>query len=240
MRTDPPESPEEDPDPRERGEEDVPPAELAEIADKLADTLGLDIERARRAAPLISLPMAMIPNAPTSPWGFWHQILLKVHSGASPVGSGRLAVTRFRAALASSGPVGKASIFLSYSRGDQPEVDRLYGELKAAAPKLEVFQDHRCLKAGRPWLESIERHAGRSSAMVCWLTESFLTANFPHYEIGVARRSQARIIPVVRKDGLWQRAPAYLSREQGILALDPVDYCRLARRILRAIGSPDG
>jgi hypothetical protein len=220
--------------PRRPVDEEIPGPELVKIARDLADRFGRDLDLARRAANVIGLPSGLIPEGVVDACSFWWQIVALVHSGASPIGSGRSAVTRLGEVVAGS----RSAVFLSYARPDRAEVERLGRALAAADPALEIFLDTFCLEPGIQWLDAIDQWTRRAGVMVCWLTEAFVRASFPHYEIGRASGSGARIIPVVRTEEILKVAPAYLSGRQFIHARDPIHHDWLAGEILRAIRPP--
>ncbi len=127
---------------------------------------------------------------------------------------------------------GRRSLFLGYARHDRPDVDQLYDALHQCDPMLPLFQDHRTIQAGQPWLDVLRQRLGTASLLVCWLTSAYVTSTFCHYEVGVAESTGARIIPVLVDAGIAGRLPAYLSRLQAITPGLPLDYAALVAQLI--------
>jgi hypothetical protein len=124
----------------------------------------------------------------------------------------------------------KKSIFLSHSSKNRSDVDRLFLALEKY-PNYEIFQDYRSISPGKDWLEVIESSASNSSLMVCWVTEQYLESKFCHFEIGMAKSLDAKIVSILVDDTI-SKLPSYLERLQGIKPIKPIDYNALAKQLI--------
>lgn len=89
----------------------------------------------------------------------------------------------------------RRSLFLGYARHDRPDVDQLYDALHQHDPTLQLFQDHRTMQGGQPWLDVLRQRLGNASLLVCWLTSAYVASTFCHYEVGVAESTGAKSSP---------------------------------------------
>jgi len=187
----------------------------------------------------------------------WYETTRKTHAGKSKTaGYGRDAVARLADAVAKAlqgneelsrlaygmgigGGSGcqttAATIFLSYASADRTAVDTLYDALRRAAPQLALFQDHRSIAAGSPWLDEIRRAAGSASLLICWLTPSYLASAFCNYEVGLAESLGVKILPVSADSTLGPRVPAYLSQRQMIRVNGTPDFGAIAQQLVAAL-----
>ncbi len=132
---------------------------------------------------------------------------------------------------------GHTAVFLSYSRRDVSTVDRLYEALVRAAPAARLFQDHRSISLGQDWLHVLRTAAGTASHFVCWITAAYLDSPFCNYEVGIAESLGASIIPAYAEATVAERAPAYLTRPQAVMAYGIVTVEDVAATIARNLGS---
>lgn len=139
------------------------------------------------------------------------------------------------------GPAGGAGggLFLSYSRLDRADVDRLYEALKAERPGLTIYQDHR-MPAGTVWFDTIFDAATGAAGMVCWTTEAYLKSTFCAFEMGLATTAGVRLMPVFVPPEVKTAMPAaYVSRWQGMdIPMLPdlqIDFRAAARAVVAAL-----
>ena len=82
-------------------------------------------------------------------------------------------------------------LFISYSSLDRPWADRLYSELKAAYPTLDIFLDHKSIPPGGDWRPILNQTAIATQNLVVLWSERAKASN----EVGpeIQAFNQARI-----------------------------------------------
>lgn len=230
------------------------PSEIVTVAGRLATAASaVAVDPAIIAAELdLQAATLDLSGAATA---VWFRFVRTVHAGASAKAGFRAdAVARLIQAVGSHVPgdqelsdlayeighglashPGVRSVFLSYAHADLPAVDQLHDALRQEDPGVEVFQDHRSLVPGQDWLAVLRQRAGTSSILACWVTSAFLESSFCNYEVGVGGSRGAVVIPVFTEPGISRKAPAYLSRPQGLVADAPPDFVQLAKQILATL-----
>ena len=68
-------------------------------------------------------------------------------------------------------------LFISYSSHDRPWADRLYAELKAAYPSLDVFLDHQSIPPGGDWRQILVDTARTTCNLVVLWSDNAKTSN---------------------------------------------------------------
>ncbi|MGZ2257204.1 toll/interleukin-1 receptor domain-containing protein [Roseobacter sp. A03A-229] len=133
------------------------------------------------------------------------------------------------------------SIFLSYSRRDRPQVDRLLAELEASA--FDVLIDVEDIRPGEPWRARLLGMIDAAHVVVFALTAASVASRVCLWEMEQARLQKKRMIIVVMGEHdtarvpPWMRALNYVSmRTQAEVAANMMrlaDGIRVAPRWLR-------
>ena len=111
------------------------------------------------------------------------------------------------------------SVFISHSHSDRSVAQHLAVLLRNRG--VAVFGDDSEVRAGDPWLDTVERALSDASAYVVLVSPSYQHSNWAHFESGVAAGRAAHdkgisLIPVVMPGATWADVPAPLRPWRGI------------------------
>lgn len=102
-----------------------------------------------------------------------------------------------------------ASVFISYSRSDQPLVRKLYETL--VANQHEVFVDWEGIPPSSEWKSELEEAIDKADVVLYVLSPEYLASPSCLHEVAHAEADKKRLIPILHREVSVAQVPASLA-----------------------------